>query len=125
MSKQENVQSLVTEADIEVKLNAAEERAIAMLSPALQTAARAEMLTRKTANRLAYLNSPEVQARLARDNQNRKVFGIKTYESGAIGVTGLGRKFPVVLHKGEWLILLENIEAIQEYVEAAPDTKRS
>lgn len=107
--------------EVTVSLSKAEEKMLGRLSPTARAAAQEEILASKRADKIAYLNNPEVQARIARDQVNRSVFGIKTYESGAVGVTGLGRKFPVALYKGEWTILLEHVEEIQAHLDTLPD----
>ncbi len=38
-------------------------------------------------------------------------------------VFGIGRQFPISLHKGEWIKLLANSEAISKFVQTLPDNK--
>ena len=113
--------TIATPENTTVKLSQAEENALLRLRPDMRIEARADMMASKLAEKITYLNSPETQARLARDAKNRSEFNVQQYKSKAVGVTGLGRKFPVALYKSEWRILLDHAEEIEAFLVNVPD----
>ncbi len=110
--------------EVIVSLSQAEENMIQKLSPALQVQARQDLITRKTADRIAYLNDPKTKARLDRDQHSREVFSLKyNKETGTLSVYGIGRKWPVALYKSEFVAFLSHIDEIRAAVAAMPDDK--
>lgn len=108
-----------------IQLSKSEVSTISKLPPSMQEQARKEILARKEADRAAHLAKPEVQARLAQDKVNRSQFRFEpSRKTATVGmVYGIGRKFPVALHKSEWIALFANIDAIKQGVALLPEEK--
>lgn len=116
------VESTQPITDVNVTLSKAEEKMLSRLSPQARIQARADILASKKAERIAYLNDPETQARLARAKFNRTAFRVQVSKDGKKAVIyGMGNRFPFSFYKRQWELLNEHSEEIDAVVETLLD----
>lgn len=96
----------MSQSQVEVKLNQAEEAAVLSLPSEFQAAARTEMLRKKG-------------ERMAKVISNRKDFSATVNENGNIVVRGLGNRWPMGFRPDSLEILLSKASELQAVIAQA------